>query len=100
MNVSIVRGGGIAGIATRTQLASEALPEAESRRLEELASAVTPGPASGGGASHPDETLYKVTVDGVTATHTETTLPEPVRALIDFVSERPEREDKLVQPKR
>jgi hypothetical protein len=98
VKVSIIRGGGIGGIATRTQLASEELPAAEGKRLEELASAVAPA-SDAGGASHPDETLYKVIVNGVTATHTETTLPEPVRALIDFVSERPERQDGLVKPK-
>jgi hypothetical protein len=100
VNVSIVRGGGIAGIATRTQLASEALPKAAGKKLEELAAAVTPEPAAPSGPAHPDETLYRVTVDGVTATHTETTLPEPVRALIEFVSERPERQDALELPKR
>jgi hypothetical protein len=99
VNVSIIRGGGIAGIATRTQLASEALPAQAARRLQELAAAVAPASDPGGGASHPDETLYKVQIDGVTATHTETTLPEPVRALIDFVSERPERQERLVKPK-
>jgi hypothetical protein len=98
VNVSIVRGGGIAGIATRTQLASEALPKAAEKRLEELAAAVSP--AAGDKPAYPDETLYRVTVDGVTATHTETTLPEPVRALIDFVSERPERRDRLELPGR
>ena len=96
MNVSIIRGGGLAGVATRTQLASDELPPAASRRLEELAAAVTPASADRN-ARHPDETLYKVDVDGVTATHTETTLPEPVRALIDFVSERPERQDGLLK---
>jgi hypothetical protein len=96
VNVSIIRGGGMAGIATRTQLASEALPPDEGRRLEELASAVAPA-SDAGGASHPDETLYKVVVDGVTATHTETTLPEPVRALIDYIDQRPERQDGLLK---
>jgi predicted protein tyrosine phosphatase len=95
VNVSIVRGGGVSGIATRTRLASDALPKAACQRLEELAAQVEP--ASDAAARHPDETLYKVEVDGVTATHTETTLPEPVRALIDFVSERPERQDALVK---
>ena len=96
MNVSIIRGGGIGGIATRTQLASEALPEAAGQRLQELASAVAPA-AGDTGPAHPDETVYRVIVNGVSATHTETTLPESVRALIDFVSERPERQDGLVK---
>jgi hypothetical protein len=99
VNVSIIRGGGIGGIATRTELASETLPAEARRRLEELASAIAPATDPGGGAGHPDETLYKVQVDGVSATYTETTLPEPVRALIDFVGERPERQERLVKPK-
>ena len=98
VNVLIVRGGGIAGIATRTQLASDALPKAACRRLEELAARVEAG--SDAAPGHPDETLYKVEVDGVIATDTETTLPEPVRALIDFVCERPERQDGLELPGR
>jgi hypothetical protein len=98
VDVSIIRGGGLAGVATRTQLASDALPKEASQRLRELASAVAP--ADDAPARHPDETLYKVAVDGVTATHTETTLPEPVRALIDFVDERPERQDALEPPRR
>jgi predicted protein tyrosine phosphatase len=97
VNVSIIRGGGIGGIATRTELASEALPAEARRRLEELASAIAPATEPGRGAGHPDETLYKVQVDGITATYTETTLPEPVRALIDFVSERPERQDGILK---
>jgi hypothetical protein len=94
VNVSIVRGGGIAGVATRTQLASDALPPEEGRRLQELAAAVEP--AADAGERHPDELVYKITISsGTTAIYTETTLPEPARALIDFVSARPEREDAL-----
>jgi hypothetical protein len=95
MKVSIVRGGGVAGVATRTQLAADALPRDAGERLRELASAVAP--ADDAASRGPDELLYRVQVDGVTATHTETTLPEPVRALIDFVDERPEREDGLIK---
>jgi hypothetical protein len=98
VDVSIIRGGGMAGIATRTLLASEALPKDACRRLRELASAVAP--ADDAAVRHPDETLYRVDVDGVIATHTETTLPEPVRALIEFVDERPERRDALELPRR
>jgi hypothetical protein len=97
VKVSIVRGGGVAGVATRTQLAADALPRDAGERLRELASAVAP--ADDAASRSPDELLYKVQVDGVTATHTETTLPEPVRALIDFVDERPERQDGLLPPR-
>jgi emfourin len=97
VKVSIIRGGGIAGISTRTELASEALPAEAGRRLEELASAVAPAIDSGGRASHPDEMLYEIQVDGATATYSETTLPEPMRALIDFVAERPERREGILK---
>ncbi|HWK26587.1 MAG TPA: protealysin inhibitor emfourin [Solirubrobacter sp.] len=96
MNVEIVRGGGIAGVAVCSRLASDALPAPACRTFERLAAAVEP--AGGLAAPHPDETTYRVTVDGVTATHTETTLPPPVRALIDFVSARPERREALLPP--
>jgi hypothetical protein len=97
VNVSIVRGGGIAGVATRTELASDALPPEDGRRLRELAEAVEP--ASDAGARGPDELVYKVTINSATiAIYTETTLPETVRALIDFVSARPERQDALDLP--
>ena len=98
MDVSIIRGGGMAGIATRTQLTSDALPREAGKRLRELASAVAPADTATG--RHPDETLYKVEVNGLTATYTETTLPEPVRELIAFVDERPERRDALEPPRR
>jgi hypothetical protein len=93
VKVSIVRGGGIGGIATRTELASEALPEDARRRLETLAASVVP--AASARAAHPDETRYRVTVDTVSATYTESSLPPPVRELIEFVRARPERQDAL-----
>ncbi|WP_037500457.1 protealysin inhibitor emfourin [Solirubrobacter soli] len=93
--MSIVRGGGVAGVATRTQLAADALPPEAGERLRKLASEVAPADDAGG--RRPDELLYKVEVDGVTATHTETTLPESVRALIEFVDERPERDDAILK---
>jgi hypothetical protein len=93
VKVSIVRGGGLAGIATRTELTSEALPDDARRRLETLAGEVSSAAAAG--PAHPDEMLYRVTVDAVSATYTESSLPAPVRELIDFVRARPERQDAL-----
>jgi hypothetical protein len=98
VKVSVVRGGGIAGIATRTDVETEALPPDAGRRLARLAAAVTPVADAPVAPAHPDETLYRVTVDGVTATYTESTLPEPVRELIDFVGARPERRESLELP--
>jgi hypothetical protein len=98
VKVSIIRGGGLVGVATRTQLVSDALPEEAGERLRTLASAVEPADDAGGRA--PDEQLYRVEIDGVSSVHRETTLPEPVRALIEFVDQRPERTDALELPRR
>jgi len=100
VKLSIVRGGGLAGVARRTELASDALPDDAARTLEAHASAVVavaaaddPPPRS------PDEMLYEVCVerpDGTTtARYTDATLPEAVRALIAWADGRPERTDAL-----
>ena len=99
MKVSIVRGGGLAGVARRTELATDALPEDAARTLEAHAAAVIPLPAAGGARRAPDEMLYAVRVegpDGATEAHyTDATLPEDVRALIAWADGRPERTDAL-----
>jgi len=99
VKVSIVRGGGLAGVARRTELASDALPEDAARALEAHASAVVAVAASGPPPRSPDEMLYEVCVeraDGTTtARYTDATLPEAVRALIAWADGRPERTDAL-----
>ena len=99
MKLSIVRGGGLAGVARRTELASDALPEDAARALEAHASAVVAVAAPGPPPRSPDEMLYEVCVeraDGTTtARYTDATLPEAVRALIAWADGRPERTDAL-----
>lgn len=100
MKVSILRGGGIGGLLTRTELNSEVLPSGDSRTFADKAQralALSDAPASG--ERFPDELLYTIVVDDGNAARTlrftEQTLPEPVRELIAWVDARPEREDRL-----
>lgn len=99
MKVSIVRGGGLAGIARRTELTTDALPEDAAQALEARAAAVVPPPAPGDAppSAARDELLYTVCVeraDGTTEAHyTDSTLPEGVRALIAWADGRPERRE-------
>jgi len=97
VKVSIVRGGGLAGVVRRTELATDALPEDAARILEAHAAAVVPLPAAGGARRAPDEMLYAVRVEGPEGTteahYTDATLPEDVRALIAWADGRPERHD-------
>jgi hypothetical protein len=106
LKLTIVRGGGVAGLTRQTELASETLPPPEAAKLGELiesaellgssGSQETPPPA------HADETSYEVRVEqqGRTTTRrfTEQTLPEPVRLLIAWVDSRPQRRSSIVPP--
>jgi Emfourin len=101
MKVTVVRGGGIAGMTTRTQLDSDALPQTEARTLSSyvqnaaLEEAKTPPSKSGG----PDELLYEVSVDDagaqVTQRFTEANLPDDVRRLVQWIDARPERSHRI-----
>ena len=104
MKLSIVRGGGLAGVARRTELRTDALPEYAARALEAHAATVRPLPAPGDAPSSParDELRYTVCVEraeGTTEAHyTDTTLPDEVRALIAWADARPERRDEFLRP--
>lgn len=102
MKVSIVRGGGLAGVPLRTELDAGWLPPDAEGELRERAGSVTEG-SGAASARMPDETLYAVEVDDAgrarTARYSELTLPEDVRKLIAFVDERPESRTELVRPK-
>jgi hypothetical protein len=104
VKLSIVRGGGLAGVARRTELHTDALPEDAARALEAHAAAVCPLPAPGDAPPSParDELRYTVCVEcagGTTEAHyTDTTLPDDVRALIAWADGRPERQDELLRP--
>jgi hypothetical protein len=95
VKLSIVRGGGLAGIARRTEITSDALPPDAAQALAAQVSAVVPVPPAA--ERTPDEMLYIVCVDGPDGTtearYTDANLPEEVRTLIAWADGRPERTD-------
>jgi hypothetical protein len=98
MKLSVVRGGGVSGIATRSELSGESLSPDDARtfraKVEEagLTTLRDDVPAR----PEPDDLLYEVTVEDGGEAHTvhltESTLPEPVRALIAWADSRPSTE--------
>ena len=105
MKVSVVRGGGLAGVVQTTIADSETLAPEDGARLrsqvEEANFFAVPADADHASGS-PDRFAYTVTVEDGDRTHTvrrpETELPEAVRALIDWVSSVPGRDDRLAPP--
>lgn len=105
MRVAIVRGGGVAGLTSKTRLASEALDAGDAENLAERVHAsrllvepeAQPRPARGA-----DQLLYSVTVDDGererTHRFTEESLPEGVRSLIEWVDAHPEHEHEVGPP--
>jgi len=103
MKIAIVRGGGLAGIVTRTELDADRLPPDAARTLEELAAAAGPldePPRTASQASLPDELQYEITLADDhgrrTAQFGDTTIPQPVRALVEWADARPERTMEIV----
>jgi hypothetical protein len=96
VKLSITRGGGVAGITTRTVLDSDALSADDARTLQQRAQAVVPvAPPED---RLPDETLYRVRVEDDAATdvqYTDRTLPEDVRTLIEWADEHPARQEQI-----
>jgi hypothetical protein len=96
MKVTVVRGGGIAGMTTRTQLDSSALAAGDAQTL----SSFVQGAALGEGAkapprATPDDLLYEISVEDagteVTQRFNEGDLPEDIRQLVQWIDSRPER---------
>jgi len=104
MRLEIVRGGGLAGLVSLTELDSADLPEADARRLDDLcrAAQLEPLPAAPApGAA--DALLYELTLEDTaggrrTARFTDATLPSSTQALVSFVDERPERKTNVAPP--
>jgi hypothetical protein len=96
MKVTIVRGGGIAGMTTGTTLESGALPEADAQTFSAhvQAAALHEARTSGPQTRSPDELLYAISVDDaggqVVQRFTDATLPDEVRRLVEWVDSRPE----------
>jgi hypothetical protein len=95
MKVSIVRGGGLAGILTCTELDAGRLPPDAAAALGQKVAALgrleEPAPPP----SLPDELQYEVTIEDArgkhTANFTDGNLPKPLRELIEWADARPER---------
>jgi hypothetical protein len=106
MRVSVVRGGGIAGLTSRTSLSSEALAPADAKALElrlrdagllgRRRAAPAPAEKPPRGA---DQMLYAVTVDDGeeewTGRFSDETIPDRVRELIEWVDARPESQHEV-----
>jgi hypothetical protein len=105
MKLSVVRGGGLAGVVTRTELATEAMPSKDADTLHDkvtraglLEGDQEPSPAP----SHPDELSYELTVEHAgrhrTVRMTEGSMPEAVRTLLAWADARPESRTTIERP--
>ena len=107
MKLTVIRGGGFAGLSRQAELSSDALQPAEATKLDELVeSAGLLGEAAPREApappAHPDEMSYEVSVEhegrAQTLRFTEQTLPDSVRSLIAWIDSRPEHSKSIVPP--
>ena len=105
MKVSVVRGGGVAGLTSRVQLAAEALPDEDAKalagRVHESQLLTMPEPPRPP-TRHADQLLYAVSVDDGenerTLRFTDETLPEQVRSLVEWVDSHPKGERQMLPP--
>ena len=107
MRVSVVRGGGLAGLVETTTADSDRLGADDAallrRKIDEAGFFDLPGEAPRpGGAAGADRFHYAVTVEDDDRAHTvrraEPDLPEALGALIAWVSSVPGRETGLTPP--
>jgi hypothetical protein len=102
LKVTIVKGGGIAGVTTRTELASDALSPDDAAALRDKVAESgvldTATPAADEPA-YPDAQQYELTVDHDGGSHTvrlgEGDLSDPVRSLIAWTEAHPERRERI-----
>jgi hypothetical protein len=105
MKLSVVRGGGIAGIASRTEVSTDSLSAEQARTLLEKvnqAGVLRHPEGDPGGVQHPDDLLYELTVEAEGRLHTvrlsESSLPEAVRSLIAWVDSVPSAQHTVERP--
>jgi emfourin len=105
MRIAIVRGGGVAGLTSRTRLDSETLPPPDAEALQERVRSsglLSPAERPARPPRHPDELAYAVKVEegGTERTHRfgEDDLPEEVRSLLEWIDARPECEHEVGPP--
>ena len=101
MRLSVVRGGGIAGIARHTAVSTDALSAGDAQTLRAKVEEAGLFGLSDDLPDHaqPDDLLYELTVEDADRVHTvrltESTLPEGVRTLIAWVDSVPGAEDTI-----
>ncbi|AIY03485.1 hypothetical protein ART_3886 [Arthrobacter sp. PAMC 25486] len=101
MKLTIIRGGGIAGIVARTELDAQALPEPAAKAFaQEVARANLDSlPAPADARRWPDAQLYEISVESTEHSFkvrcTDDSMPENVRLLVAWVDSRPERIDSI-----
>ncbi len=105
MRVSVVRGGGLAGLVRTTTVDEDRLSAGDRRELAALvqqAGLSGPPAARGYEAPEPDRFSYLVTVEDQgrsrQATFTERSLPEGVRNLISWITTVDGHEDSIEPP--
>jgi len=109
VRVSVVRGGGLAGLVQTTTADSETLAPGDAetlrRKVEEAGFFDLPagdGPAEEGPPAGADRFAYAVTVEDAERAHTvrrgEPDLPDGIRALVEWLSSVPGRRESLAPP--
>ncbi|MDP9842390.1 protealysin inhibitor emfourin [Streptosporangium lutulentum] len=105
MKVSIVRGGGFAGLVTITTVDSASLTPGDAATLRakvEQAGLSEPPGREGGSPPMPDRFDYEVTVEDRGRAHTvrvsEQDLSAPLRSLIAYVDSLPGRQERVGPP--
>ena len=105
MKVSIVRGGGFAGLVTIITVDSASLAPQGAAMLRakvEQAGLVGPPGREGDADPRPDRFDYEVSVEEEgrvsTVRASETGLPGPLRSFISYVSSLPERQEQVGPP--
>ena len=105
MKIAIVRGGGVAGLASKTRLDSDALSVPDAEAFEERVRSsglLTMEDRPNRAPRHPDELLYAVTVDDGererTHSFAEDDLTEGMRSLVEWVDARPESDHEVGPP--
>jgi hypothetical protein len=94
VKVSVVRGGGVAGVVTSTSLDSADLPDADADALRAAVDRARAAHSPPSGAPMPDRFGYEVRVedgDSAETLRTRDPVPDPMRELIALVQESPAR---------
>jgi hypothetical protein len=105
MKVSIVRGGGLAGLVETTTVDSASLAAEDARMLRakvEESGLLDLPERIGGPTRQPDQFSYKLTFEDQGRMHTvyvsEENLPEPLDSFISWVSSVPGRQERIGPP--